>query len=117
MAILATASAYYPFKFFPIKKGELCAGAGAGFYFVDGEADLSSSIGGDFSIDGDDSIYGAHFELGANVDFTRVIFLGIKGKYIWTEEAKFEGNAFGTATEFEVDLTRMIILVNIGFRF
>jgi hypothetical protein len=116
IGILATARGYYPFKLFPIKKGELFAGAGAGLYFVDGEADLTTSVG-DFSVDDEDTIYGVHFELGSNIDITRVVFFGIEGKYLWAEEAKLKGNAFGTGVEFEYDLTRIIITVDIGFRF
>jgi len=116
--ITLTAKGFYPFRFFPIKKGELYAGAGAGLYFVHGEANLSDSIGlVDVSIDDNDITYGYHFELGANVNLTSVVFFGISGKYL-RAEADFKGRtSSGVPIEFDAELNRYIIIANIGLRF
>jgi opacity protein-like surface antigen len=110
--------AIYPFRFFPIKKGELFVGAGAGIYFVHADADLSTSSGfGDFSVDGNDITYGYHVELGTNVDITKVVFLGISGKYLKAAEADFDAKAKDAKVEFSADISRFIVTVNIGLRF
>ena len=78
---------------------ELYLGGGAGWYFAnfDGKAiasgvSLGTPITGRASFDDDDAVFGGHAVVGGIVDIGEAFFFGVEGKYIWTEEAKAEGN-------------------------
>ncbi len=91
---------------------EIYGEAGVGAYFISGEADISTSSLGNFSIDDDTVEFGFHLGIGADVNITPNVFFGIEGRYIFVE-ADFE--AFGLT--LEADLEGFIASGQLGYRF
>lgn len=85
---------------YPVNGVELFAGAGAGFYIVEAEVDSETD---------DDSVWGGHVVAGANVDINPTLFVGVEGKYIFTDEADFFGE--------KVNLNGFTLTANFGIRF
>ena len=82
--------------------------AGGGVYVAD--IDLS---GGGVDITDRYTNFGVHLGLGANVDITKRVFVGVEGRYLWIAEHKFE---LGQGTE-DVELDGMTGTINLGYRF
>ena len=101
----------------PVDSFELYLGAGIGFYFANFEADISTTGLGNFSFDDDETVFGAHFLVGVNVNLTEVVFIGVEGKYIWTEEGTARDTVRGIVMEWESNLNGYTITGNLGFRF
>jgi len=97
--ITATFKGVLPFNGF-----ELTAGVGGGIYIAHLDID-----GHNVSKDENDTVWGAHFVAGANVDLSKKVFLGVEGKYIVTSEADFSGA--------KVDLNGVIVTGVVGYRF
>jgi opacity protein-like surface antigen len=110
--ITVTAKAVYPAESF-----ELYLGGGVGLYFTDFESDVQSSVLGSGSFDDDDTLFGAHFLVGANVDASEIIFVGAEGKYVWTERAETRGTVLGVPVEIDSNLSGYTITGNVGLRF
>jgi len=83
------------------------ATAGLGAYYVEAEASVSGP-GFSGSLSEDDTTFGFYFGLGANFNVTPNAYIGLEGRYFWTEPS-FEG--FDT-TVYGIHLT-----ANVGFRF
>jgi opacity protein-like surface antigen len=116
----------------PLDNFELYLGGGIGWYFADVESKVSISgvmmdvpFQGTLTFEGDDNVFGAHAVGGAIINITEVFFLGVEGKYVWTDEAKFEGNlvinvdgeSVPIPTAIESDLTGYTVTGVIGFKF
>ena len=97
--IILTAKGVYP-----LKGWELFAGGGVGVYFTQ----FHGSVHGNFA-DASDTLFGGHFLTGANVDVSRSLFLGIEGKYIFTNTGDFK--------VIEANLNGYTVTVSLGFRF
>jgi len=110
--ITLTAKGLYPGKTF-----EFYGGGGAGVYFANFESDVSTTSVGDFSFDDDDTVFGLHVLAGVNVNVSEVVFVGVEGKYIWTEEGKVMDTVLGIPVSLEANLNGYIVTGNIGFRF
>ncbi len=78
--------------------------AGIGVYFVDDEL----VVPGVASETQDDAPVGFHLGLGANVNLTPQMFVGLEGKYLWVKM-----DTFGA----DVRLDGITLTANIGFRF
>lgn len=92
----------------PLNGFELTAGVGGGVYIAHLDIDGSTSRGS-ISKDENDTVWGAHFVAGVNVDLSKKVFLGVEGKYIVTSEADFSGA--------KVDLNGVIVTGVVGYRF
>lgn len=79
---------------------ELFGGAGIGLYVV--QAEIGSQ-------EDDDTIFGGHLVAGTNIDINPTLFVGVEGKYIFTEEAEL----FGGKTDFN----GFTLTGNFGVRF
>lgn len=106
-----------PKGYFFLENLELYAGVGIGVYFVNLAIDASGTISGplgttmgSISEDDDDTIIGGHVLTGANYFIASNIFIGVIGKYIFTEEAEFFNIEFANLNGF-------IVTGNIGFRY
>jgi opacity protein-like surface antigen len=110
--ITLTAKGIYPGETF-----ELYGGAGIGVYFADFEIDYTTTLQGNLTFEDDDTVFGVHILAGVNVDLTDEIFIGVEGKYIWTEEAKLSDTDAGFVYEGDGDLNGYMVTANIGFRF
>ena len=96
----------------PFEQGEIFAGLGVGGYYVDGEVDVSS-----INLEDEDFIFGAHVVLGAQADITKTVFIGVEGKYFWTDDAELKDEYAGIPFEAEFELDGFTVTANLGFRF
>lgn len=84
---------------------ELFAGGGVGIYF----AEFHGKVKNDFIDSATDTVFGGHIVAGATKDLLRAFFIGLEGKYIFTETADF--------TVMRSRLDGYIISTFLGFRF
>jgi len=101
----------------PLDRLELFAGAGLGVYFTALDGDLTTSNFGSFSIDDSDMVFGLHLTVGGTYNITDRFFFGIDGKYLSTEEAQYEGAAFGQTITVKGDLNGYTVNGMFGYRF
>ena len=101
----------------PLDRLELFAGGGLGVYFATLSGDLTTTNFGSFSIDDGDMVLGLHLTVGGIYNITERFFFGIDGKYLSTQEAEYEGAAFGQTFTVKGDLTGYTINGMFGYRF
>ena len=97
------------YKFvYPIAIFEPFLEVGAGVYMTD--IDLS---GGGVSFSDSHTSPGVHVGLGANLNITQKLFLGIEGRYLWVDEHQY------VLGQIPVNVTigGVIATVNVGYRF
>lgn len=94
--------------FFPIGTFEPFGEVGAGIYVAD--VDLS---GGGLSFSDRQTSAGVHVGLGANLNFTQRLFLGIAGRYLWVGEHQFVLGQIPV----NVRIDGVIATANFGYRF
>ncbi|MBM4140087.1 MAG: porin family protein [Nitrospira sp.] len=97
--IFLTAKAVYP-----LKMVEFLAGCGIGVYFVKFHGKINSIV-----TDARDTIFGSHISLGANFNVSSATFIGIEGKYLFTDKADFK--------ILRSHLDGYTLTANFGFRF
>lgn len=83
------------------------ATAGLGAYYVEVESSVSGP-GFSRSSSQDDTTFGFYLGLGANINVSPRAFIGVEGRYIWTEPS-FEG--------FDTTIYGIHLTGNVGFRF
>ena len=102
----------YPLTFtlkalLPYKKWEFFGLGGVGAYFVYGPYDYYYDDYYDrhhhhYDYDYDyDTIFGGYLGGGVHYNITRNVFVGLEGKYLWTDEARFE--LYNGATRFKMN--------------
>ena len=94
--------------FFPVGTFEPFGEVGAGVYVAN--AELS---GGGLSFSDRRTSAGVHVGLGANVNITQKLFLGIEGRYLWAEEHDFVLGQIPVS----VKIDGVIATANVGYRF
>jgi opacity protein-like surface antigen len=102
---------------YPVGPVSFFGGIGGGFYVVTLDSDVDTSMIGDFSIDDDDSVFGAHVVAGANYDITDRFFIGLEGMYRWTDDVDLSETVALIPVEYSGDLSGFSVTVNAGFRF
>jgi opacity protein-like surface antigen len=102
---------------YPVGPVSFFGGIGGGFYVVTLDSDIDTSMIGDFSIDDDDSVFGAHVVAGANYDITDRFFIGLEGMYRWTDDVDLSETVALIPVEYSGDLSGFSVTVNAGFRF
>jgi opacity protein-like surface antigen len=102
---------------YPVGPVSFFGGIGGGFYVVTLDSDIDTSMIGDFSIDDDDSVFGAHVVAGANYDITDRFFIGLEGMYRWTDDVDLSETVALIPIEYSGDLSGFSVTVNAGFRF
>ena len=104
----------------PYKKWEFYGLGGAGVYIV------SRPYGDDYYHDHHhhhdhdyeyDAIFGGYLGAGINYNITPRIFVGVEGKYLWTDKVKLEYGEFGAPLEVEFRMDGIIATAVIGIRF
>lgn len=93
---------------YPVSMFEPYAEGGVGVYVA--EAELA---GGGLEFSDRYTNIGFHLGLGANVNFTEKLFLGVEGRYLWVAEHKFE---LGQTTQ-AVELDGYTVTAVLGYRF
>ena len=97
------------YKFvYPIGIFEPFIEVGAGVYVTN--VDLS---GGGLSFSDRYTSPGVHVGLGANLNITQKLFLGIEGRYLWVEEHQFVLGQIPV----NINIEGLIATVNVGYRF
>jgi opacity protein-like surface antigen len=102
---------------YPVGPVSFFGGIGGGFYVVTLDSDIDTSMLGDFSIDDDDSVFGAHVVAGANYDITDRFYIGLEGMYRWTDDVDLSETVALIPVEYSGDLSGFSVTVNAGFRF
>jgi outer membrane protein W len=90
----------------PLNPFELYGIGGLGAYFLWTDARY-----GGYSKSDSDVIFGGFLGLGANYYINPSFFLGLEGKYLWTDDAKF------SSAHIKYSLDGFITTLNIGWRF
>lgn len=105
-------------------KGEFAAGpvnffggAGAGIYSVTLDSEIESSQLGDFDADDSDGVFGAHVVAGGIYNINERFFVGIEGKYRWTDDVEIRETVAGIPVEYTGDLSGFLVTCNAGIRF
>ncbi len=99
----------YPFTLtaigvYPVEKVRLLGGGGVGVYPMNFDGVVN-----DVKIHGEDTVFGGHVLMGLHWYLRPSGFIGLEGKYLFIEKAKFEDE------KFELDGFTMIL--KLGFRF
>jgi hypothetical protein len=99
----------YPFTLtaigvYPVEKVRLLGGGGIGVYPMNFDGVVN-----DVKIHGEDTVFGGHVLMGLHWYLRPSGFIGLEGKYLFIEKAKFEDE------KFELDGFTMIL--KLGFRF
>ena len=95
----------------------LFAGGGVGLYAVSLSSEVESSRLGDFDSDNSDAVFGAHVTAGATLDISERFFLGLEGRYRWTDDVDIRETVASIPMEYSGDLSGYSITFNAGFRF
>ena len=91
----------------PVGVFEPFATAGIGIYFTEAEASVNVP-GFSGSSSENDTSFGYYLGLGANFNVSPNVYLGVEGKYFWTNPS-FEG--------VDIKFDGIILTANIGYRF
>ncbi len=89
---------------YPIEKVRLLGGLGMGVYPMNFDATVN-----DVRIHGEDTVLGGHVLMGFHWYLRPSGFIGLEGKYLFIERAKFEDEKF--------ELDGFTIILKLGFRF
>jgi opacity protein-like surface antigen len=104
----------------PVDRWEFFGMAGIGLYYVNGDADVSGTVGGTsagISLGDSDTVFGFHLGLGFHYNIDPTWFIGAEGKYIWTDDAKLSGNLQGLPIAVNFDMDGIIATAVLGFKF
>jgi hypothetical protein len=104
----------------PYKKWEFFGLGGVGLYIVPGGYNV-----GDYYYDGyyynyDDDydvVFGGYLGGGIHYNITPRIFLGVEGKYLWTDKVDFKVGDFGVPLGVKLKMDGIIATAVIGIRF
>ena len=111
----------------PYKKWEFFGLGGAGVYIVSGPYDVEDydydhdhHHDHDYDDDEDydyDARLGGYLGAGIHYNITPKIFIGVEGKYLWTDKAKLEYEEFGAPLRVKFKMDGIIATAVIGIRF
>jgi opacity protein-like surface antigen len=102
----------------PYKKWEFFGLAGGGLYIISGTYDVDDwhDYYDDDDYD-DDAVLGGYLGAGIHYNITRRIFVGVEGKYLWTDKAKLDFEDFGVPLRAKFNMDGIIATAVIGFKF
>ena len=107
----------------PYKKWEFYGFGGAGVYIVSGPDDVEyydrdHKHHHDYDHDDAyDTILGGYLGAGIHYNITPKIFVGVEGKYLWTDTVKLEYEEFGAPLEVKFKMDGIIATAVFGYRF
>ncbi len=93
------------------------AGIGGGLYSVTLDSQIDSSRLGDLNTDDSDGVFGAHVVAGAIYNINQRFFLGLEGKYRWTDDVEIRESVASIPVEYTGDLSGFVVTFTGGFRF
>jgi hypothetical protein len=89
---------------YPVEKVRLLGGGGIGVYPMNFDGEINNVI-----IHGEDTVVGGHVLMGCHWYLRPSGFIGLEGKYLFLEKAKFEDE--------KVELDGFTMILKLGFRF
>ncbi len=104
----------------PYKRWEFFGLGGGGVYIVSGPYNLDDYDDYDDYDDFNphvDTVLGGYLGGGLHYSLTSKIFLGVEGKYLWTDKAKLNGERSGVPLDARFRLDGIIAAAVIGVRF
>lgn len=101
----------------PLGLVDIYAGAGVGLYGVAIYSDIYSERYGYIDTDDYDAVVGVHASVGMNFNITEWIYLGVEGKYHWTDEVHLKETAASIPIQYKGNLNGYTVGLNIGLRF
>ena len=99
----------------PYKKWEFFGLAGAGVYIAYGPYDYDYDHHHDYDYN-DDAVLGGYLGAGIHYNITPGIFVGVEGKYLWTDKVEWD-EVLGIPAEGKFKMDGIIATAVIGFRF
>jgi opacity protein-like surface antigen len=99
------------------KNAEIYAIGGGGAYYVHGSATFTVAGVGRVSDSDDAFVAGGFAGAGALYNLTPQLFVGLEGKYLWTDTAKLRGSLRGVEHNADFQIEGVQGTVNIGYRF
>jgi len=102
---------------FSAGNAEFYGGGGIGGYFLVFNSDITASNLGSFSVDDEDVALGAHVAAGVNFNITNQFFIGVDGKYFWTDTVSIIKRVSDIPIKYSGDLNGFTINLAFGFRF
>jgi hypothetical protein len=102
---------------FTAGNAEFYGGGGVGGYFMVFNSDITSSYLGTFSVDDDDVVLGAHVLAGVNFNITKQFFIGVDGRYLWTDTVSIFTRVADIPIEYNGNLNGFTVNIAFGFRF
>ncbi|MFA5324488.1 MAG: outer membrane beta-barrel protein [Smithella sp.] len=91
--------------------------AGGGGYYANAKLTYTVTGVGSDSASDNKWVLGGFLGAGLNFDIMKDVFVGLEGKYMWTDRIKMSGNIAGRAVEESFNLEGVQGVVTIGFRF
>ncbi|MBU1566476.1 MAG: porin family protein [Proteobacteria bacterium] len=96
---------------------DLFGGFGGGIYSVTLASEIDSSRLGDLDTDDSDGVFGVHVVAGANYNINERFFVGVEGKYRWTDDVDIRETVASIPVEYTGDLSGYSVTLTGGFRF
>jgi opacity protein-like surface antigen len=104
----------------PYKRWEFFGLVGAGVYFVSGPYDYYYYYNYyyyDYDDDDYDVVLGGYLGGGVHYNITPAIFVGVEGKYLWTDKATLKDEAYGIPLEAKFKMDGIIATAVFGIKF
>ena len=103
----------------PYKKWEFFGLGGGGVYIVSGPYDYYyyDNYYYDYDYDDYDAVLGGYLGGGLHYNITPAMFVGVEGKYLWTDEVKLRDEVYGIPLEAKFKMDGVIATAVIGFKF
>jgi outer membrane protein W len=103
----------------PYKQWEFFGLGGAGVYIVSGPYDYYyyDYYYYDYDYDDYDAVLGGYLGGGVHYNITPAVFVGVEGKYLWTDEVKLRDESYGIPLEAKFKMNGIIATAVFGFKF
>ena len=103
----------------PYKQWEFFGLGGAGVYIVSGPYDYYyyDYYYYDYDYDDYDAVLGGYLGGGVHYNITPAVFVGVEGKYLWTDEVELRDESYGIPLEAKFKMNGIIATAVFGFKF
>jgi opacity protein-like surface antigen len=104
----------------PFKKFEFFGLGGVGAYYVWTDVEARGTVNGipvSVELDGEDIVFGGYLGLGVHYNITPRFFVGVEGKYLWTDRANPKDEYYDESLGVKFKLDGILATAVLGFRF
>jgi hypothetical protein len=112
ISILATLKAEYT-----VGPVSLFAGAGVGGYLMGLNSEVTTGNLGEFKVDDQDHVFGAHVVAGGRHTIGKNFFVGVEGSYRWTQDVDIKKTTGTVPVEYTGNLNGYTVAILGGYRF